>query len=105
MRRCASYLTIGCGLLLRTTLPSFAGPPYLSDDPEPADYKHFEIYTFSNGVATREGVNGEGGVDFNYGGAPNLQLTATLPVAYDFASSGPAWAVSGTSNLRRNIAS
>ncbi len=56
-----------------------AGPPYLTDDPEPTDYQHFEIYTFSNGTATRDGSSGEGGIDFNYGGAPNLQLTATVP--------------------------
>ena len=65
-----------------------AGPPYLSDDPEPTDYQHFEIYTFSNGTATRDGVSGEGGIDFNYGGAPNLQLTAVLPAGYDFPASG-----------------
>jgi hypothetical protein len=33
--------------------PAMAGPPYVSDDPEPTDYRHFEIYTFSNGTATR----------------------------------------------------
>ena len=56
-----------------------AGPPYLTDDPEPTDYQHFEIYTFTEGTATRDGTSGEGGIDFNYGGAPNLQLTATVP--------------------------
>src|ERR1700691_2867284 len=71
-------------------MPALAGPPYLTDDPEPTDYQHFEIYTFSNGTATRDGTSGEGGIDFNYGGAPNLQLTATLPAAYDFPASGPA---------------
>jgi hypothetical protein len=67
-----------------------AGPPYLSDDPEPTDYQHFEIYAFSNGMATQNGTNGEAGIDFNYGGAPNLQLTATVPEAYNFSSSGAA---------------
>jgi hypothetical protein len=33
--------------------PALAGPPYVSDDPEPTDYRHFEIYTFSNGSAPR----------------------------------------------------
>jgi hypothetical protein len=65
-----------------------AGPPYLSDDPEPTDYQHYEIYTYSNGTATRDGASGEAGIDFNYGGAPNLQLTATLPIAYDFPTEG-----------------
>lgn len=69
--------------------PAFAGPPYLSDDPEPTDYKHFEIYTFSNGTVTQSGTTGEAGIDFNYGAAPNLQLTAVLPAAYDFGGAGP----------------
>ena len=57
--------------------PALAGPPYVSDDPEPTDYKHFEIYTFSNGTATRGDIAGASGIDFNYGAAPDLQLTVT----------------------------
>src|ERR1700738_3770571 len=68
--------------------PAVAGPPYVSDDPEPTDYKHFEIYTFSNGTATRGDIGGASGVDFNYGGAPNLQRTATLPGGFDRPGSG-----------------
>src|SRR3981081_166894 len=63
--------------------PALAGPPYVSDDPEPTDYKHFEIYSFSNGTATRDGIGGAAGIDFNYGAAPDLQLTATLPAGFD----------------------
>jgi|SRR5580693_9175145 hypothetical protein len=63
--------------------PALAGPPYVSDDPEPTDYKHFEIYTFNNGTATRSDIGGETGIDFNYGAAPDLQLTATVPAGFD----------------------
>jgi len=86
-------------LLLGTLTPAIAGPPYLSDDPEPTDYRHFEIYTFTNGTATRDGVAGEGGIDFNYGGAPNLQLTATLPAGYSFPTTGPSAAGVGNIEL------
>jgi hypothetical protein len=79
------------------SVPPGRGPPYLSDDPEPTDYKHFEIYAFSNGTVTRDGTSGEGGIGFNYGGAPNLQLTATVPVAYDIAAAGAA--VGGLGNI------
>ena len=41
--------------LLAFARPAVAGPPYVSDDPEPTDYKHWEIYTFSSGTATRDG--------------------------------------------------
>src|ERR1700736_593188 len=68
--------------------PAMAGPPYVSDDPEPTEYKHFEIYTFSNGTAVRGDIAGASGVDFNYGAAPNLQLTATLPGGFDRPGSG-----------------
>lgn len=78
-------------LVLLTALarPALAGPPYVSDDPEPTDYRHFEIYTFSNGTTTRSGTGGASGVDFNYGAAPNLQLTATLPYGFDSPAGGP----------------
>ena len=72
-----------CALVLGTIIPALAGPPYMTDDPEPTDYRHFEIYTFTNGTATRDGTSGEGGIDFNYGGAPNLQLSATVPAGYN----------------------
>src|SRR5882724_11978266 len=68
--------------------PALAGPPYVSDDPEPTDYKHFEIYTFNNGTRTRDGTGGETGIDFNYGAAPDLQLTATLPGAFNQPAGG-----------------
>jgi len=68
--------------------PARAGPPYVSDDPEPTDYGHFEIYTFNNGTATRDGTAGESGIDFNYGAAPDLQLTATLPEGFNHTAAG-----------------
>jgi len=75
--------------LLLGTSPALAGPPYLTDDPEPTDYKHFEIYNFTNGTATRADTSGEAGIDINYGGAPNLQLTATIPAAYSLPDGDP----------------
>ena len=65
------------------TQSAFAGPPYVADDPEPTDYQHFEIYTFNLGTTTRGGTSGESGIDFNYGAAPNLQLTAVLPAGFN----------------------
>jgi hypothetical protein len=80
---------ICCGVALALQMePAFAGPPYVSDDPEPTDYKHFEIYTFTNGTATRDGTAGQSGIDFNYGAAPDLQLTATLPAGFDRLTGG-----------------
>ncbi len=74
--------------VLAAAPPAVAGPPYVSDDPEPTDYGHFEIYTFSDATATRNGTAGESGIDFNYGAAPNLQLTATLPAGFEHTGGG-----------------
>jgi hypothetical protein len=77
-------------VLALLTHPAVAGPPYISDDPEPTDYTHFEIYTFSLGTTTRGGTTSQGGIDFNYGAAPDLQLTATLPAGIDQPAGGGA---------------
>jgi hypothetical protein len=62
--------------------PAIAGPPYLTDDPQPTDDGHWEIYNFADGSRDRSGLAGEAGLDLNYGGAKDLQLTAVLPLAY-----------------------
>jgi hypothetical protein len=77
--------------------PSMAGPPYVTDDPQPTDYKHYEIYAFGSATTTREGSSGAAGIDFNYGAAPDLQLTAVLPSGYDKPSGSST--VSGLSNV------
>jgi hypothetical protein len=79
--------------------PAMAGPPYVSDDPEPTDTGHFEIYTFDYGTRTRTGTAGEAGIDFNYGAAPDLQLTATLPEGYSSAAGGPTYVGLGNIEL------
>ena len=30
--------------------PASAGPPFITDDPEPTDYQHWELYVFSQGT-------------------------------------------------------
>ncbi|MEA2999687.1 MAG: hypothetical protein QOK17_1520 [Sphingomonadales bacterium] len=58
-----------------------AGPPYVTDDPEPTDLGHWEIYVFGAGSGQHRDLESEGGIDLNYGGFKDVQLTATLPVA------------------------
>src|SRR5690242_1895451 len=69
-------------LCAAAAIPAHAGPPFLSDDPEPTDYTHFEIYAFANGTIAQDGSDGEGGIDFNYGATPDLQLSAVIPAGY-----------------------
>lgn len=97
MRHIPHQILLCWSLLLSLTVSALAGPPYLTDDPEPTDYKHFEIYTFSQGTSLAADLNGQAGIDFNYGAAPSLQLTATVPLGYDFPELGPSAA--GLSNV------
>jgi hypothetical protein len=69
-------------------LAALAGPPYITDDPEPTDTGHYEIYFFGEGASSRDDRDGSAGIDFNYGAAENLQLTATLPVAWTAPADG-----------------
>jgi hypothetical protein len=64
--------------------PAVAGPPYLTDDPEPTDTGHWENYLFVSGARTPGVTSGQAGFQFNYGGAPNLQLSVLLPLNYQF---------------------
>jgi len=68
--------------------PALGGPPYVTDDPQPTDYAHFEIYLFNGGTAIRDGIGSASGLDFNYGAAPDLQLTAVIPLAIDSPKGG-----------------
>ncbi len=72
---------------LGTTL-AHAGPPFVTDDPEPTDYRHWEIY--SGFTYTRDD---SGNVDasfpfaeFNYGALPNVQVSLSLPLSFTEAA-------------------
>ena len=65
---------------------AFAGPPFLSDDPKPTDFEHYEIYLFANATFASQEKEGAAGIDFNYGATPDLQLTAVLPMAYELST-------------------
>jgi hypothetical protein len=63
--------------------PAVAGPPFVTDDPVPTDTGHWEIYGFLSGARLHHETNGDGGVEVNFGAAPDLQLSVDLPVAYE----------------------
>jgi len=62
---------------------ALAGPPFVTDDPEPADYQHFEINTAMQGTYTKDGRAGAWpNLDINYGLIPDVQFTVNLFGAY-----------------------
>ena len=81
------HLAFAAVLAIGAAAPAWAGPPYDTDDPDPTDLRHWEIYNFVGGVRTGGAFDGSAGFDLNYGAMPGVQLTATLPL--DFVR-GPA---------------
>jgi hypothetical protein len=74
-----------CGVaILASTGPVLAGPPFITDDPEPVDCGHWEVYGFSMATRVQGDTSGTlAGVEINYGAAPELQLHLIVPTAFD----------------------
>jgi hypothetical protein len=67
--------------------PAAAGPPFLTDDPEPVDLGHWEVIGFSMGTVVRGDSAGTlPGVEVNYGALPGLQLHVKVPVSFNSQS-------------------
>lgn len=74
---------VGAALLLASET-AMAGPPFVTDDPEPVDLGHWEVYAFSAGAIGSRDATGVGpSVEVNYGAAPNLQLHVIANLSYD----------------------
>lgn len=76
IRRACAALALCCVASAAT-----AGPPYLTDDPVPTDTGHWEFYAFGSGEGRHSTLDAGVGLDINYGGAKDLQLTATVPLS------------------------
>lgn len=70
---------VAASALSLAALPAWGGPPFVTDDPEPVDYKHFETYVASEQTGTKSGHNTTNLLEVNYGAAPDLQLSVTVP--------------------------
>lgn len=70
--------------LLFAATPAWAGPPFITDDPEPVDPGHWEVYGFSSGANGHGDTTGLGpSFEVNYGAAPGVQLHVIGGFAYD----------------------
>ena len=69
-------------LLLLAPAPALAGPPYATDDPEPVERRHWEVYVATQTTFGGGGLSGSAPhLEVNYGAAPGLQLHAIAPLA------------------------
>ena len=87
----ATILTVLVYLSHLTVPEAWAGPPFITDDPEPVEYRHAEFYIAS------QYANNKGGeeatlphFEFNYGAFPDVQLHLLIPLAYARPNGGPA---------------
>lgn len=80
-------LALSTGLV---AAPALAGPPYLTDDPEPVELGHWEVYAASQWFLTRGAADGTAPhVEVNYGALPDLQLHVIVPAALAVRSGEP----------------
>jgi hypothetical protein len=78
--------------LLVVPAAASAGPPFLTDDPEPTDVGHWELYApLFEAAGSGSDFDGSFGTEINYGAAPGVQLTLGLPAAYAHDARGWRW--------------
>ncbi len=87
MRRRAGAL-IATALLLAAA-GATAGPPYVTDDPEPVELRHWEVYLSATRFTDSGDRSGDAPhVEVNYGAAPEMQLHVIMPVSYSRPAGG-----------------
>ena len=81
-----------------------AGPPFVTDDPEPVDYQHWEFYVASADAKLGGDWSGTAPhFELNYGVVPNVQLHLIAPLAYDVPPGGKSHYGYGDTELGAKI--
>jgi hypothetical protein len=85
-----AFMTPALAICLASSQAS-AGPPYITDDPEPVDLHHWELYLASQSFHDSDGWTLTAPhIEVNYGAVPDLQLHVIAPLAYSAANPGPS---------------
>lgn len=83
MRRTALILPAFCVVLISWSISALAGPPFKTDDPEPVEFKNWEVYIASQYRDDRDGMAATAPhFEINYGAVPDLQIHLILPLEY-----------------------
>ncbi len=84
---------LGTVLLLGAVLLSpraWAGPPFATDDPEPTELGHWEIYLGGTVLGIEGDTNGTGpSLGLNYGAWKDVQLSVAPQAAFNAPTGGP----------------
>ena len=69
--------------VIATAQLAWAGPPFTTDDPEPVEYQHWEVYLATRFAHDKDGWSGTSPeLEVNYGAIPNVQLHLIAPVTF-----------------------
>lgn len=89
IQRMTACCAVAYSMLIHSSL-GLAGPPFLTDDPEPVEYQHHEFYIASQQTKTTSGRDGTlPHLEYNYGAAPDLQLHIIVPYAFSSPADAP----------------
>lgn len=92
---------IAASVYLFPILNLIAGPPFLTDDPQPVDLKHWEFYVASEMQFDKSQSNVTlPHIEINYGAVPNIQLHVIAPLAYSKTETNTVY---GFSNMELGI--
>jgi hypothetical protein len=84
-------------ILLCIAMPAVAGPPFVTDDPVPPEYRTWEVnYALTGTHAGGATAGSLPGIDANYGAAQDLQLHVQAQMAYVAANGARAFGISDT---------
>lgn len=61
---------------------AWCGPPFVTDDAEPVEYRHHEMYIASEQVSSQGSKEVTPVVEYNYGALPDLQLSIAIPYVF-----------------------
>ena len=91
IRSAHRYIAFTVCLVSLAAKGALAGPPFITDDPEPVDYKHWEVYAASIYSNDKSGLTFTAPhLEVNYGVAPNVQLHVIAPMTFSRAAFGSA---------------
>jgi hypothetical protein len=80
------YFLLSIFLVFITIQNNFAGPPFLTDDPEPVEYQHWEYYISSiNTWQPSLWIGTSPHMEVNYGIIHNVQVHMILPMNYEYS--------------------
>lgn len=81
---------VAAGALLMASRVAVAGPPFLTDDPEPIEYRHSEAYVFSTTQKAPDGKQYQlPAFEYNTSPVEDVHLHVMVPFVKLFPNAGP----------------